>query len=120
MKNTQQEDIVFGAEYYDKQMIVEEEIAQQMMDPIKFAASRDPDILYYHEAMKHHDCMEFIKAIITEVNGHVDGEHWELVKRSEVLKGTKILDSIWALRRKEDIKTGKITKYKARLNIHGG
>ena len=35
-------------------------------------------------------------------------------------KGTKILDSIWSMKRKRDIKTREVYKYKARLNVHGG
>eukprot|EP00957_Ditylum_brightwellii_P058553 4440384-Ditylum_brightwellii.AAC.1 len=36
-----------------------------------------------------------------EINGHVEGEHWELVNKRDVPKGMKILDA-------------------ARLNVHGG
>ena len=35
-------------------------------------------------------------------------------------KDTEILDSVWAMKRKRNLVTNKITKYKARLNIHGG
>ena len=30
------------------------------------------------------------------------------------------MDAVWAMKRKRDIKTRKVTKYKARLNVHGG
>ena len=30
------------------------------------------------------------------------------------------MDSVWAMRRKRNILTGKIYKWKARLNLHGG
>eukprot|EP00957_Ditylum_brightwellii_P122592 9348623-Ditylum_brightwellii.AAC.1 len=32
----------------------------------------------------------------------------------------KILDSVWAFKRKRDIRTQEVLKYKARLNVHGG
>jgi len=39
---------------------------------------------------------------------------------SAVPKGEKILDSVWAMRRKRCIGMGEVRKYKARLNAHGG
>eukprot|EP00957_Ditylum_brightwellii_P137548 10486078-Ditylum_brightwellii.AAC.1 len=39
---------------------------------------------------------------------------------TQVPPGTKILDSVWAMKRKQDIKTQKIYRHKARLNVHGG
>ena len=39
---------------------------------------------------------------------------------SKIPKGTKILDAVWAMKRKRDILTNAITKWKARLNVHGG
>eukprot|EP00957_Ditylum_brightwellii_P158128 12036205-Ditylum_brightwellii.AAC.1 len=39
---------------------------------------------------------------------------------SEVPKGTKILDAVWVFKRKRDIKTRRVYKHKARLNVHGG
>eukprot|EP00957_Ditylum_brightwellii_P032649 2475082-Ditylum_brightwellii.AAC.1 len=31
-----------------------------------------------------------------------------------------MLDAVWVMKQKMDIKTRQITKYKARLNVHGG
>eukprot|EP00957_Ditylum_brightwellii_P049927 3784662-Ditylum_brightwellii.AAC.1 len=70
--------------------------------------------------MKQTDQEEFIKAIVKEINGQVESDHWELVKKSKVPMGTKILDSVWAFKCKQDIKTSEALKYKARLNVHGG
>ena len=33
---------------------------------------------------------------------------------------TKILDAVWAMKRKRDILTNAITKWKVRLKVHGG
>ena len=81
-------------------MIQELETERLLLDLIAFAASNDPDTLYYHQAMKEPDREEFIRAIVTEINGHVEGEHWELVNKRDVPKGTKILDSVWAFKQK--------------------
>ena len=61
-----------------------------------------------------------IKAIIKEVEDHVQRKYWKLIPISEVSADTKILDSVWVMKRKRDIMTHKVYKYKARLNVHGG
>jgi hypothetical protein len=61
---------------------------------------------------------EFIKAIVKEINDHIVNTHWELVPRSDVPSGKKNIDYVWAIRRKRDIKTQKVLKYKAVLNVH--
>jgi Reverse transcriptase (RNA-dependent DNA polymerase) len=38
----------------------------------------------------------------------------------EVPEGTKILDCVWSMKQKQRLKTNKVYKHKARLNIHGG
>ena len=35
-------------------------------------------------------------------------------------EGVKVLPSVWAMKRKRRISTGKVYKWKARLNLHGG
>ena len=55
-----------------------------------------------------------------DINGHVDNGNWELVDKSTVPKDQEVLPSVWAMRRKRDLVTDEITKYKARLNLHGG
>ena len=106
--------------YYDVLHEEDFSIQDKMTDPIAFKASTDPDTMYYHEAMAAPDRQQFITAIIKEVNAHIENNHWALVPIEDVPQGTKILDSIWAMKRKRDIKTQEIYKHKARLNIHGG
>ena len=106
--------------YYDVLHEEDFELQDRMNDPIAFKASSDPDTMYYHEAMSAPDRKEFLKAIIKEVNDHIDNNHWKLVLKSDVPKDVKILDSVWSMKRKRDIKTQAVYKHKARLNIHGG
>ena len=96
------------------------ELQDKMRDPIAFKANSDPDTMYYHQAIRAPDRKEFLKAIIKEINDHIDGNHWALIPKEEVPEGEKILDSVWAMKRKRDIKTQQVYKHKARLNIHGG
>ena len=92
-----------------------------MRDPITFKASGDPDNMYYHEALNAPDKDAFLQVIVKEVNGYIKGNHWELIPSSMVPYGTKVLDSVWAMKRKHDIKTCQILyKHKACLNIHIG
>jgi hypothetical protein len=86
---------------------------------LAFAASADPDTMYYHEAMREPDRAEFIKAMQKEVKSHTENEVWELVPRSSVPEGTKILPAVWAMKRKRRIATREVYKWKARLNIDG-
>ena len=52
-------------------------------------ASANPDILYYHEAMKAPDKEKFMEAMEQEVKTHSDGRHWEVIPRSDVPSGKK-------------------------------
>jgi Reverse transcriptase (RNA-dependent DNA polymerase) len=54
------------------------------------------------------------------VQDHVKNKNWVVVKRSTIPNDRKVLPAVWAMRRKRDIATRKITKWKARLNLHGG
>jgi hypothetical protein len=99
----------------------EDELQEAMQDPIAFAAkSSDPDIFHYGGAMKELDRAEFIKALEEEVKVHIDNGHWVLMPRSDIPHGHKVLDSVWAFRRKRRIATQEVYKWKARLNVHGG
>ena len=98
----------------------EYEIQRKMSDPIAFAASSDPDIMYLHEAMKQPDKREFVQAMFEEVMTHTERGHWKIIPITEVPKGTKVLPAVWAMRRKRKILSREVYKWKARLNVHGG
>ncbi len=78
------------------------------------------DIMYLQQALRQPDASQFVDAVIQEGNGHVDNKHWTLIKRSKVPEGADVVPSVWSMRRKRDITTNEIKKYKARLNLHGG
>ena len=84
-----------------------------------YAASADPDTMYFHEAMKEPDREEFVKAMQKEVESHTANEVWELVPASKMPKGIKPLPAVWAMKRKRKIATREVYKWKARLNIDG-
>ena len=76
--------------------------------------------MYYHQAMQQDDADEFVGAIVKEVNGHVENNNWEIIERSKVPADEEVIPSVWAMRQKRNLTTNEITKYKARLNVHGG
>jgi hypothetical protein len=61
-----------------------------------------------------------MEAVIKEVNGHINNNHWMLIPHTEVPEGTEVVPSVWAMQCKQGLTTGRVTKHKARLNLHGG
>jgi hypothetical protein len=115
------QDVAFIAQAWDNVWDIQDfEIQEAMADPIAFAASANPDTMYLHQALRAPDRSQFIKAMQREVKDHEDLKHWELVHRSEIPEGTKVLPAVWSMKRKRRIDTRQVYKWKARLNVHGG
>ncbi|KAL7580903.1 hypothetical protein ACA910_001170 [Epithemia clementina (nom. ined.)] len=96
------------------------QLQESMADPLAFATSSDPDVMYLHEALRAPDRRQFLEAMDVEIQSHVKGKHWIVVPRTEVPKGIRILDAVWSMRRKHRLDTQEIYKWKAQLNVHGG
>jgi hypothetical protein len=89
-------------------------------DPLQvYKATSDPDTMYHHEAMRQPDAKEFREAMQKEWDDQVRNKNFTVIHRSKVPDGATILPAVWQMRRKRDIKTRQIKKYKARLNIDG-
>ena len=73
------------------------ELQMQMAEPIVYATSIDPDILYLHEVMRAPDRAQFLQAMECKSKGHEEGKHWVLVSKHQVPKGTKVLDEVWSM-----------------------
>ena len=54
-----------------------------------------------------------------EIKDQMENINFILLHKSKVPQGATILNAVWQMKRKRDIRTGQITKYKARLNIDG-
>ena len=87
---------------------------------MSFLDDMQGDTMYFHQAMYQEYSGDFVEAVVKEVNGHVDNSHWKLIPIESVPEDTDILPSVWSMQRKRNLVTNKITKYKARLNVHGG
>jgi hypothetical protein len=89
-----------------------------MCHPIVFLAEMMGDIMYLHQVLRQPDAREFVEAVIKEINGHIDNNHWKLIPHTEVPEDTEVVPSVWAIQCKRDLTTGRVTKHKARLNLH--
>eukprot|EP00957_Ditylum_brightwellii_P062314 4728441-Ditylum_brightwellii.AAC.1 len=116
MESMEQEDVQFNIAYIDQYyeaMHESDYLMQELLqDPIAFKASSNPGTLYYHQAMVAPERDEFRAAIATEVNGHINNNHWECIPISQVPKDAEILDSVWAFKRKRDIHARQVTDWK--------
>ena len=112
--------VVTGQTDEDKEHDEHLALQERMRHPIAFHAEMMGDIMYLQQALRQPDASHFVDAVISEVNGHVMNKNWALIKRSEVPEDADVVPSVWAMRRKRDITTNEVKKYKARLNLHGG
>ena len=98
----------------------DDDYEQQYAHPLlAYASSADPDTMYMHEAMREPDREEFKKAMIKEVKDQTENGNFSIVPRAEVPKGEPTMPAVWQMKRKRDIMTRAVKKWKARLNIDG-
>ena len=93
---------------------------QEMQDPIAYAASSNPAVMYLHEAKSQPDWEQFHQAMGLEVSQHTKKNNWEIVKRKDIPPEQNIFPSVWAMHRKRRLHTREVYKHKAQLNFHGG
>jgi hypothetical protein len=70
------------------------QLQERMRNPIAFHAEMMGDIMYLQQALRQPDAKEVVKAVIKEVNGHVDCNNWTLQKLSEVSEDSQIVPSV--------------------------
>ena len=69
--------------------------------------------------MKAEDWPNFRAAMQKEIDDRMEGKNFSVIHKAKVPRTATILPAVWQMRRKRDIKSGTIKKYKARLNIDG-
>ena len=84
-----------------------------------YKATADPDTMYLHEAMREEDWHQFREAMAKEIEDQMSNGNYVVIPRSQIPKGVSVLPAVWALKRKRDLRTRLVKKYKARLNIDG-
>ena len=75
-------------------------IQKALEDPIAFAASCNPDILYSDQAMKAPDRDKFIEAVGIKLDGHEKMGNYKPIPICDLPKGTKLIDMVWSMQRK--------------------
>ena len=105
---------------YETQNNLDLELQDKISNPMAFLDEMQGDTMYFHQAMSQEDSCDFVDSVVKEFNGHVENAHWKLIPIESVPEGTNILPYVWYMQRKRNIVTNEITKYKARLNVHGG
>ena len=85
----EQEDVPTAASQYAIQKALE--------NPIAFAATDNPDILYWDQAMKAHDRDKFIEAVGIELDSHERMGNYEHIPIDKVPKGTKLINMVWSM-----------------------
>lgn len=55
-----------------------------------------------------------------EFDAHCEQKDCNISSINGIPEGEKVLDSVWAIRRKSNIFTNEVYKHKARINIHEG
>jgi hypothetical protein len=96
-ESLEQRDIAFQS-YYEAMHEEDYLLQDEMLNPIAFLAGSNEDTMYFHQAMKAPDRNQFKKAIVKEVNDHIENKHWELIPREAVPKGVKVLPSVWSMK----------------------
>ena len=62
--------------------------------------------------MKASDREEFLKAMQKEFDSHMKKKHYEFIERDAVPDGEDVLGAVWSMKRKRNILTNTIYKYK--------
>ena len=82
----------------------------RLSNPIAFAASADPDIMYCHQAMREPDHEQFRRSVLKEIQDHETNPHWEVIPKQDMPRNTKLLDMVWAMHRKRQTNTRQLYK----------
>ena len=86
--------------------------------PIAYKASTDPDTMYASsDTTTRQKCL--VQAKQKEVNDQMDNNTFTIVHKDTVPKEKIILPAGWQMKRKRDVRTQEVKKFKARLNIDG-
>jgi hypothetical protein len=77
------------------------------------------EVFTYHQVVKQDDWHDFITAMEKEVLDHEQRGHWDLVLRSSIPVGNKVIKAIWSFKCKH-FPDGRLNKHKTRLCAHRG
>jgi SepF-like predicted cell division protein (DUF552 family) len=96
-----------------------DEMNNDSLHPLAYMKTGGQDNFYYHKILQEGDKDKFIEAMKNEINKQNTNQNWVSMLRSKLPEGALVITSVWAMRRKRDLCTGKIHKWKACLNVDG-
>jgi hypothetical protein len=73
------------------------QLDEHVRNPITFHAEMMGVIMYLQQALPQPYEKEFVQAVITEVNRHVDSNNWMLQKQSNAPEDVQIVPPVWSL-----------------------
>ena len=74
-----------------------------------------PDDVVEEIKIEEKDKNKFIEAMRKEVRDQSANRNFSVVRKDKIPHGKNIMKAVWQIRRKRDIRTRKIKKYKATL-----
>jgi hypothetical protein len=75
------------------------------MDPrIALMLTGNQKNFYYHDILREPDCKELLQAMQRDIYVHNNNKNWVLVLHSTLPKSTKVIPSVWAVRRKRRLR----------------
>jgi hypothetical protein len=69
--------------------------------------------------MRQPDSEHFVEAMKEEITSQVEGGVYSIIHQGERPQEATLLPAVWQMRRKRNVVTGDIKRYKTRLNIDG-
>ena len=86
------------------------DLQYRMRIPIALISDINGDTIYFHQDIHQEHSADFVEAVVKEINGHVDNEHWKLVPIADSPEEEELIPSVWAMRRKQNLFANNITK----------
>jgi hypothetical protein len=77
------------------------------INPLAYMTTGGQDNFYYHKILQEDNKDKFIEAMKKEINKHNINCNWVPTLRSELPEGVQVYRSVWAMRHKRDLCTGK-------------
>ena len=75
------------------------------------------DILCLQQVLRANDKYQFLAAMDKEIQDQYQSGQWDIIHRSTLPEGARVLPSVWAFRCKQCLSTQEVIKWKARLTL---
>ena len=94
--------------YYEATHQDDYSLQEKIRDLIAFISQTNGYIIHYGQTMKAADKENFKQNMNKQCMDHCERKKWKIHLIEKVPEGEKVLDDVWAMRRKRNILTKKI------------